>query len=216
MSIRKCIASFLISTIFIVFSSQLPAEQAPPNTPTPQVPQAPQAPQGTVATFAGGCFWCTQSDFDKVKGVIKTVAGYTGGALVNPTYSQVSNGGTGHYESVQVTYDPTKVTYQQLLNVFWHSIDPTNANGQFCDVGDQYRAVIFYHDEEQKRLANESKDQLIKSGRFPKVVTQILPATAFYPAEEYHQKYYLKNPIRYRFYRYQCGRDQRLLNVWGK
>lgn len=168
-----------------------------------------------TATFAGGCFWCTQADFDKVPGVVKTIAGYTGGTQVNPTYEQVSNGGTGHYESVQVIYDPTKISYEKLLDVFWHNIDPTNGNGQFCDNGDQYRSVIFYQDEEQKKLALASKDKLIKSGRFPQIVTQIIPAKIFYPAEEYHQEYHSKNPIRYHFYRYQCGRDQRLKELWG-
>lgn len=167
-----------------------------------------------IATFAGGCFWCVQADFDKIPGVIKTVAGYTGGRLIHPSYEQVSNGGTGHYESVQVTYDPTKISYQELLTIFWHAIDPTDANGQFCDKGNQYRAVIFYQDKQQEELAFTSRKQLIDSGRFPQIETQILPATPFYPAEEYHQKYYQKNPIRYHFYRYQCGRDQRLKELW--
>lgn len=169
----------------------------------------------STATFAGGCFWCTQSDFDKVPGVVKTTAGYTGGTVAHPTYEQVSHGGTGHYESVEVIFDPSKVSYEQLLTYFWHTIDPTNDKGQFCDIGDQYRAVIFYHDETQKRLAEASKAELIKSGRFKQVVTQSLPAGVFYPAEEYHQSYYQKNPIRYHFYRFNCGRDQRLSQLWG-
>lgn len=176
---------------------------------------AASPPSLSTATFAGGCFWCTQSDFDKVPGVVKTIAGYTGGAVKNPSYEQVSDGGTGHYESVEVIFDPSKVSYQQLLTFFWHNIDPTNDKGQFCDVGDQYRAVIFYHDEKQKQLAEASKAELIKSGRFKQVVTQILPAGVFYPAEEYHQSYYQKNPIRYHFYRFNCGRDQRLKQLWG-
>jgi peptide-methionine (S)-S-oxide reductase len=169
-----------------------------------------------TAIFASGCFWCTQADFDKVNGVIKTTAGYTGGTLANPTYEQVSNGGTGHYESVKVEFDPDKVSYAQLLDVFWKNSDPTNDNGQFCDDGDQYRAVIFYTNEEQKKLALSSKNTLIQSGRFKNVVTQILPASTFYPAEDYHQKYSQKNPARYHFYRYRCGRDQRLSELWGQ
>jgi len=168
-----------------------------------------------TAIFAGGCFWCTQADFNKVPGVIKTTAGYTGGDVASPTYEQVSADGTGHYEAVEVVYDPNQITYQQLLNAFWHSIDPLDANGQFCDKGDQYRAVIFYRNAEQKKLAEESKNQLIKSKLFSHIATQILPAKTFYPAEEYHQQYYKKNPVRYRFYRYTCGRDQRLKKVWG-
>jgi len=173
------------------------------------------AAETETATFASGCFWCSQSDFDKVKGIIKTTVGYTGGPLLNPTYEQVSNGGTGHYESIQVVFDPKQISYEKLLDVFWHNVDPTNANGQFCDVGDQYRAVIFYHNEAQKKLALESKEKLLQSGRFKNIVTQILPATTFYPAEEYHQKYYQKNPIRYKFYRYRCGRDKRLKKLWS-
>src|SRR3990167_8970319 len=168
-----------------------------------------------VATFAMGCFWCAQSDFDKVKGVEKTVVGYTGGNLVNPTYKQVSNGCTGHYEAIQVYYNPAQVSYQTLLDYFWHNIDPTDPTGQFCDKGGQYRAVIFYHNKEQKQLAETSKRRLIQSGKFKRIVTQILPAKTFYPAEIDHQKYYQKNPIRYRFYRYNCSRDKRLETLWG-
>ena len=177
---------------------------------------ATPSPKSAVAVFAGGCFWCMQADFDKVNGVEKTVAGYTGGDIVDPTYEQVSQGGTGHYEAVQVFYHPAQVSYQRLLNVFWRNIDPTNGKGQFCDTGDQYRAVIFYADEEQKKLALESKQDLIKSKRFKQIVTEILPEKTFYAAEKYHQKYYQKNPVRYHFYRYQCGRDQRLQELWGQ
>ncbi|OGT38735.1 MAG: peptide-methionine (S)-S-oxide reductase [Gammaproteobacteria bacterium RIFCSPHIGHO2_12_FULL_37_14] len=176
---------------------------------------AKQHSQIAVATFAGGCFWCTQADFDKVPGVIKTVVGYTGGSRAYPNYEQVSQGDTGYYEAVQVTYDSAQLSYQQLLNKFWHSIDPTDAKGQFCDKGDQYQAVIFYRDQLQKKLALASREQLIQSARFPHIATQILPEKIFYPAEVYHQKFYQKNPIRYRFYRYQCGRDQRLQELWG-
>lgn len=175
------------------------------------------APQKTaLATFAGGCFWCMEPPFDKLPGVLATTSGYTGGHQKDPTYEEVSAGGTGHAESVQITYDPSKVTYAQLLQVFWHNIDPTVKDAQFCDHGDQYRTAIFYHDAEQKRLAEQSRDELLKSGRFKNIYTQIVLATTFYPAEEYHQNYYQKNPLRYKYYRWGCGRDQRLKEIWGK
>ena len=168
------------------------------------------------AYFAGGCFWCTEADFEKVKGVIDAISGYTGGHVANPTYEQVSEGGTGHVEAVKVIYDPTKVSYEQLLQYFWMHIDPTDAGGQFVDRGPQYRSVIFYSDEQEHRLAEASKKKLAESGRFDKpIVTEILPLGPFYPAEEYHQDYYKKNPIRYRYYRYRSGRDQYLKKVWG-
>src|SRR6185503_12726163 len=163
------------------------------------------------ATFAGGCFWCMEPPFDALDGVVSTTSGYTGGQKVNPTYEDVSAGGTGHAESVQVVYDPRKVSYEKLLDVFWHNVDPTTRDRQFCDTGRQYRTAIFVHDEEQKRLAEESKRALEASNRLNQpIVTEIVPATTFYPAEEYHQDYYKKNPIRYKFYRYNCGRDRRL------
>ncbi|HZI08242.1 MAG TPA: peptide-methionine (S)-S-oxide reductase MsrA [Archangium sp.] len=169
-----------------------------------------------TATFAGGCFWCMEPPFDKLPGVVSTTSGYIGGTKENPTYKEVSAGGTGHAEAVQVVYDPGKVSYAQLLEVFWHNVDPLTANGQFCDKGNQYRSAIFFHDAEQQRLAEESKRQLEASGRFKQpIVTQLVPATAFYPAEEYHQDYYKKNPLRYRYYRHGCGRDARLEAVWG-
>ena len=167
------------------------------------------------ATFAGGCFWCMQPAFDTVDGVVSTTVGYTGGHTKNPTYEEVETGSTGHAESIEVTFDPAKVSYAKLLDVFWHNIDPLTADGQFCDHGNQYRSAIFYHDAEQQRLAEASKQAL--AGRFTQpIVTEIVAATAFYPAEDYHQKYYEKNPLRYRYYRYGCGRDQRLREVWGK
>jgi peptide methionine sulfoxide reductase msrA/msrB len=174
-------------------------------------------PQNTkVAYFAGGCFWCTEADFEKVDGVIDAVSGYTGGHVANPTYEQVSDGGTGHVEAVKVIYDPTKVSYEELLQVFWMHIDPTDPGGQFVDRGSQYRSVIFYSSEEEHRLAEASKKRLAASGRFDKpIVTDILPLGPFYPAEEYHQNYHKKNPIRYRYYRYHSGRDQYLKKVWG-
>jgi methionine-S-sulfoxide reductase len=167
-----------------------------------------------VATFASGCFWCTESDFEKVPGVVEAVSGYTGGTDPDPTYEEVSAGGTGHAEAVQLRYDPGIVSYEQLLEVYWRSIDFLDAGGQFCDRGDQYRSAIFVHDEEQERAARESKGKLEKAGRFDRpVVTEINEAGVFHPAEEYHQDYYKKNPIRYKFYRYNCGRDQRLAEL---
>ncbi|HEV8337916.1 MAG TPA: peptide-methionine (S)-S-oxide reductase MsrA [Candidatus Polarisedimenticolia bacterium] len=169
-----------------------------------------------TATFAGGCFWCMEPPFDKIDGVISTTSGYTGGRTVNPTYEQVSSGTTGHAEALQVLFDPAKVGYRKLLEVFWHNVDPLAKGRQFCDVGEQYRSEIFYHNDEQKRLAEESKKELESSGRFKQpLVTEIVQATAFYPAEDYHQDYYMKNPVRYKFYRFSCGRDQRLKELWG-
>jgi peptide methionine sulfoxide reductase msrA/msrB len=170
-----------------------------------------------VATFAGGCFWCTEADFEKVPGVVKAVSGYTGGTKENPTYEEASAGTTGHVEAIQVYYDPSKVTYEDLLEYFWRHVDPTDPGGQFVDRGSQYRSVIFYHDEEQRRSAEKSKEALGKSGKFGKpIVTDIVKFTKFYEAEEYHQDYYKKNPIRYKYYRYNSGRDQFLKKVWGE
>ncbi|HSH43045.1 MAG TPA: peptide-methionine (S)-S-oxide reductase MsrA [Arenicellales bacterium] len=168
-----------------------------------------------VATFAGGCFWCVEADFDEVDGVVSTTSGYIGGDKEDPTYEEVSAGGTGHTEAVEIRYDPDTVTYEELLDVFWVNHDPTTDTRQFCDKGSQYRPGIFYHDAEQKRLAEQSKRRIEENHSFP-VVTEITEATAFYPAEEYHQDYYSKNPIRYKFYRYSCGRDARLEELWGE
>jgi peptide-methionine (S)-S-oxide reductase len=155
--------------------------------------------------------------FDKLEGVVATVSGYTGGRQANPTYEKVSSGGTGHFEALQIDYDPEKVSYSKLLEVFWLNVDPTDPTGQFCDRGEQYRTAIFYHTEEQRRLAEESKQTLEESNRLPKdVVTPILPASTFYAAEEYHQDYYKKNPIRYKFYRTSCGRDRVLRGLWNE
>lgn len=166
------------------------------------------------ATFAGGCFWCMEPPFDKTDGVVSTTSGYTGGHVKNPSYEQVSSGGTGHAESLQVVYDPSKVSYEKLLEVYWHNVDPLTPNAQFCDHGEQYRTAIFFHDEEQKRLAEKTRAEVEKElGR--KVVTEIVPAGPFYTAEEYHQDYYQKNPIRYKYYRTSCGRDRRLAEIWG-
>ena len=168
-----------------------------------------------VATFAGGCFWCMEPPYDELDGVISTTSGYIGGKLDNPTYEQVSAGYTGHTEAVEILYDPEKVTYQELLDVFWVNIDPTVRDRQFCDGGNQYRTGIFYHNEEEKQLAEAYKQKLIDSGRFNQVVTEVTAAMTFYPAEEYHQDYYMKNPLRYKYYRYSCGRDNRLRELWG-
>ena len=185
----------------------------------------PTSAQGTAqgtkkglakATFAGGCFWCMEPPYDKLPGVVSTTSGYIGGTKKNPTYEEVSAGRTGHAEAVQVVYDPTKVSYARLLDVFWRNVDPLTPDAQFCDHGDQYRTAIFVHDAEQKRLAEESKARVQKKFAERKVVTQIVPAGVFYPAEEYHQNYYEKNPLRYKFYRTSCGRDARLEELWGK
>jgi peptide-methionine (S)-S-oxide reductase len=169
------------------------------------------------ATFAGGCFWCMEHPFDEIPGVVSVTSGYTGGSKAKPAYEEVSSGTTGHAESVEVVYDPAKVTYDKLVDVFWHNVDPLTANAQFCDHGTQYRTAIFYHDDEQKRVAEASKEALTKSGRFDKpIVTQIVQASTFWPAEDYHQHYYKTHPIQYKFYRYNCGRDQRLEQLWGK
>ncbi len=169
------------------------------------------------ATFAGGCFWCMEHPFDELEGVKSTTSGYTGGHLENPTYREVSSGRTGHTEAVLVIYDPKKISYEELLKVFWPNIDPLTSNRQFCDSGSQYRSGIFYHNEEQRRLAEESKKALEKSGRFSQpIVTEITAASKFYVAEDYHQDYYEKNPIQYAIYRYSYGRDRRLKELWGE
>jgi peptide-methionine (S)-S-oxide reductase len=169
------------------------------------------------AIFAGGCFWCMEPPYDKLPGVVSTTSGYIGGHTKNPTYQQVSTGTTGHTEPVQVVYDPKKVNYQQLLDVFWPNIDPTTKNAQFCDHGSQYRSGIFYLNEEQQKLAVASREQLERKKPFREpIVTEITAATTFYPAEEYHQDYYKKNPLKYRFYRSGCGRDERLEQLWGR
>jgi peptide methionine sulfoxide reductase msrA/msrB len=170
-----------------------------------------------IATFAGGCFWCTEADFEKLPGVVKVISGYTGGQKENPSYEEVSSGTTGHIEAIQVYYDSSKLTYEELLDYFWKHIDPIDSGGQFVDRGPQYRSVIFYHDEEQKRLAEKSKEELSKSGKFNKPIsTEILKFNKFYEAEGYHQDYYKKNPLRYKFYRYNSGRGQFLKKVWGE
>ncbi len=178
---------------------------------------APQdEPELEKATFAGGCFGCMEPPFDKLDGVLSTTSGYTAGQLDNPSYEQVSSGDTGHTEAVEVVYDPAKVSYQELLDVFWVNVDPTDRAGQFCDRGSQYRPGIYYHDEEQKKLAESSKNELGVSGRLPKpVVVEVEAATTFYRAEEYHQDYYKRHAFRYKLYRRGCGRDRVLKRLWG-
>ncbi|NJB69111.1 peptide-methionine (S)-S-oxide reductase [Desulfobaculum xiamenense] len=169
------------------------------------------------ATFAGGCFWCMEHPFDEEVGVLETISGYTGGTKERPSYAEVSSGTTGHAEAVRVVYDPDRVSYARLVDIFWHNVDPVDAGGQFCDRGSQYRSGIFYHDDEQRSIAEKSRAALDASGRLPgPVVTQIVPAGPFWPAEAYHQDYSSRNPLRYRFYRHGCGRDARLEELWGK
>lgn len=197
----------LLSLVLILATVGLASAQMAP-LPKPGPGQA-------VATFAGGCFWCTEADFDKVPGVISTTSGYTGGTVKNPTYEQVSAGGTGHAESVDVIYDPAKVSYRQLLTYYWHHVDPTVRNQQFCDHGNQYRTAIFVHGDAQRKEAEASKKTVEADLKKP-IYTQIVDAGTFYPAEEYHQDFYKKNPVKYKFYRWNCGRDQRLKQIWGE
>jgi peptide methionine sulfoxide reductase msrA/msrB len=205
--------SLLIIILLILFGCQR-------STAVEQGTKQEMAKEGmnlSKATFAGGCFWCTEADFEKVPGVVKVISGYAGGKKQNPTYEEVSSGTTGHVEAIQVYYDPTRITYEQLLDFFWKHIDPADGEGQFVDRGAQYRSVIFYHNEEQKRLAEKSKKVLQESGKFKKpLVTEIVPFTNFYDAEEYHQDYYKKNSVKYKFYRYGSGRYQFLESTWGK
>lgn len=209
--------SFAVAAVALaVVSGGLAIAQAPKPAPSPP-PRPPAQTQYATATFAGGCFWCTEADFDKVDGVISTTSGYIGGTVVNPTYEQVSAGRTGHTEAVQVVYDPARVSYAKLVEYFWRTIDPTTVNRQFCDAGSQYRTGIFTHDPEHMRIAQASKATLEKSKPFKEpIVTEVTPATTFYPAEDYHQNYYQVNPVRYRYYRNGCGRDARLKALWGE
>jgi peptide-methionine (S)-S-oxide reductase len=178
---------------------------------------APQAKAGTeIAIFAGGCFWCVEADFDKVPGVLSTTSGYIGGTVANPSYEQVSSGRTGHTEAVKIVFDPAMVTYDKLLYVFWRNVDPVTRDAQFCDYGTQYRTGIFTLNDRQKRAAEASKAALEKSGRLKRpIVTEVVAAGPFYPAEQYHQNFYKTNPVRYNLYRFNCGRDARLEELWG-
>ena len=183
----------------------------------PKPANAGESGDTAYATFAGGCFWCIEADFEKVDGVLTVTSGYTGGEVANPTYKQVSAGGTGHTEAIRVVYDPSVVTYDELLEVFWHNIDPTVVDRQFCDRGNQYRSGVFYHDDGQREAAERSRAELEQTKPFSgPIVTEITAATAFYPAEAYHQDYAKKNPLRYSYYRKSCGRDRRLEQLWGE
>lgn len=178
---------------------------------------SPARAADAVATFAGGCFWCSESDFEKVPGVVSAVSGYIGGQVDHPSYEEVSAGGTGHAEAVEIRFDPAQVSYERLLQIYWHSIDPYTADAQFCDHGRQYRSAIFVHDDAQRTAAERTRAELAQ--RYPDrppIVTEIVAAGLFWPAEAYHQDYYKKNPVRYRYYRWGCGRDQRLDELWGQ
>ena len=177
-------------------------------------PSPGNSAEPAIAIFAGGCFWCVESDFDQIDGVVETVSGYIGGTLENPGYRQVSAGGTGHYEAVKITYDPAKVSYEALLTAFWHSVDPTDAGGQFCDRGESYLTAIFATDEAQLEKATAAKAEIAKD-LGADIATAVLKAPTFYPAEGYHQDYYEKNPVRYKYYRYSCGRNARIKDLWG-
>ena len=203
--IRRPLASVLFSLSMAAISSNALAADA---TTANQVKAA-------TAIFAGGCFWCSEADFEKLPGVIGAESGYTAGSKSNPTYEQVSAGGTGHTESVRVSYDPSKLSYAQLVDYFWKHIDPTVKDKQFCDSGSQYRSGIYWQNAEERKIAEASREALLASGKFKEIHTEVIAATAFYPAEEYHQDYYKKNPIRYAYYRKGCGRDARIIEVWG-
>ena len=209
-------AALATGLVLVVGSVTLRAQQAPAPAAAAAATGTPASATTARAIFAGGCFWCVESDFDKLPGVLSTTSGYTGGKLANPTYEQVSSKGTGHAEAVEVVFDPARVSYEQLLSHFWHTIDPTTVNRQFCDVGSPYRTAIFPVDAQQLALAKASKAALAQSKPFKEaIVTEITPASTFYPAESYHQDYYKKNPIRYQYYRSSCGRDARLQQLWG-
>jgi len=208
MNARSLVATFVIAGLGAGVFAQTKQEHL-------AAPAARTASTAT-ATFAGGCFWCTESDFDKVDGVISTTSGYIGGKTANPTYESVTAGNSGHTEAVQVIFDPSKVSYAKLVEYYWRTIDPTAKDRQFCDIGSSYRSAIFVHDEQQRALAEASKKALSSNKPFKEpIVTEIVGATTFYPAEDYHQDYYKKNPVRYKFYRANCGRDARLKQLWG-
>ena len=210
LSVIKTLSSIILLAVIGTTGFAVVQAQSPP-------PVAKARPANTaIATFAGGCFWCMEGPFDVLDGVISTTSGYIGGSKKSPSYQEVSGGRTGHTEAVEIVYDPAKVKYEKLLDVFWHNIDPTVKDRQFCDAGSQYRSGIFYHDETQKKAADASKSALDKNRPFKAaIVTEITAAGTFYAAEDYHQDYYLKNPVRYRFYRQGCGRDARLKELWG-
>lgn len=208
-------AALLAATVLSVLSFGTHSVQA--QAPSAGSSAAGAAPKTEVATFAGGCFWCVESDFDKVDGVVSTVSGFMGGNTAHPTYKQVSSGGTGHYEVVQITFDPAKVSYAKLVEHFWRTIDPYDAGGQFCDRGESYKTAIFTHSAAQRTIAEASKAELEKSGPLKEpIATVVRDAGPFTAAEDYHQDFYVKSPVRYKFYRYGCGRDQRVEAIWGK
>ncbi len=209
-------ASTILCVTLLAVMAAFVAQPDPVTGDNSKPAPATSSPKLETAIFAGGCFWCVESDFDHVDGVVSTTSGYTGGDERDPSYQDVSSGSTGHAEAVRIEYDPQRVTYEKLLDVFWHSVDPTTRDSQFCDRGAQYRTAIFVGDEEQRGLAQRSKEELAASKPFAApIVTEIVTASTFYPAEEYHQDYYKKNPIRYRYYRSGCGRDARLEQLWG-
>lgn len=205
LTMKKFKALFLLTLLLLLVTMSSKSQQITTQT------------SDQAALFAGGCFWCMEADFDKVTGVTETISGYIGGHVKNPNYEQISAGNTGHTEAVQVRFDPDKVSYEQLLEVFWRNIDPTVKNKQFCDRGNQYRAEIFYQNSQQKQWAEQSKTRLNQTKPFNEpIVTEITAASVFYAAEDYHQDFHTKNPLRYKFYRYNCGRDKRLQQLWGK
>lgn len=209
---RRAIAG--IAVALLVSASFASGAQASQNAPATHA--STNSGSSATAVFTGGCFWCVESDFDKVPGVISTTSGYTGGTTPNPTYEQVGSGTTGHAESVEIKFDPSKVSYKQLVEHFWRTIDPTTKDREFCDVGTPYRTAIFAQNAEQLKIAEASKAALEKSKPFSApIVTEVVKGGSFYPAEDYHQNYYKKNPIRYKYYRYRCGRDVRLKQLWG-
>ena len=203
---RITLSRFVTALAGLMLGVALVATAAEPGT---------QSKTTATAVFAGGCFWCMEPPYDALPGVVATTSGFTGGQKANPSYKEVSGGNTGHIEAVQIAYDPAKVSYEKLLEVYWRNVDPLDGGGQFCDRGHEYTTAIFYQNEEQKKLAEQSKSSVEKQLGRP-VATAIRPATPFYAAEDYHQNYYLKNPVRYKYYRYSCGRDQRLEKLWGK
>lgn len=207
----------LVFCLSVSFSAPACADEtgSPGPSETTETASAPE--EAATAIFAGGCFWCMEKPFDELPGVVETTSGYTGGTVENPSYEQVSRGGTGHVEAVRVTYDPGQVSYEKLLDVFWRNVDPLDEGGQFCDRGSQYRSAIFPTNEEQQAAAQASKSALANSGQFEEdIETEIQPASEFYPAEDYHQNYYKTHSVRYKVYRYACGRDQRLEELWGQ
>ena len=203
---RITLSRFVTALAGLMLGVALVATAAEPGT---------QSKTTATAVFAGGCFWCMEPPYDALPGVVTTTSGFTGGQKANPSYKEVSGGNTGHIEAVQIAYDPAKISYEKLLEVYWRNTDPLDGGGQFCDRGHEYTTAIFYQNEEQKKLAEQSKSSVEKQLGRP-VATAIRPATPFYAAEDYHQNYYLKNPVRYKYYRYSCGRDQRLEKLWGK